>query len=121
MVIKVNDLRTQVNLGYTAKYPKWAIAYKYPAQQAVTKVLDIYCTVGRTGKVTPNARFKPVSVAQTTVEYATLHNADFIKEKDIRVGDEVVIHKAGDIIPEVIKVVLEKREEGSEPFKFPEN
>ncbi len=121
MVIKVNNLRTQIDLGYTAKYPKWAIAYKFPAQQAVTKVLDIFCTVGRTGKVTPNARFKPVSVAQTTVEYATLHNADFIKEKDIRIGDEVIIHKAGDIIPEVIKVVLDQREEESKPFQFPEN
>lgn len=121
MVIKVNNLRTQVDLGYTAKYPKWAIAYKFPAQQVVTKVLDIFCTVGRTGKVTPNARFKPVSVAQTTVEYATLHNADFIKEKDIRIGDEVIIHKAGDIIPEVVKVVLDRREEGLKPFKFPEN
>ena len=121
MVIKTNDLKTQVDLGYTAKYPKWAIAYKFPAQQVVTKVLDIFCTVGRTGKVTPNARFKPVSVAQTTVEYATLHNADFIKEKDIRIGDEVIIHKAGDIIPEVVKVVLDRREEGLKPFKFPEN
>ncbi len=121
MVIKVNDLQTQVALGYTTKYPKWAIAYKFPAQQVVTTVLDIFCTVGRTGKVTPNARFKPVSVAQTTVEYATLHNADFIKEKDIRINDEVVIHKAGDIIPEVIKVVLERRKEDAIPFVFPEN
>mgnify|MGYP001029159059 CR=1 FL=1 len=121
MVIKVNNLKTQIDLGYTAKYPKWAIAYKFPAQQVVTKVLDIFCTVGRTGKVTPNARFKPVSVAQTMVEYATLHNADFIKEKDIRIGDEVVIHKAGDIIPEVVKVVLDRREEGLKPFEFPKN
>ncbi|MGI6608070.1 MAG: NAD-dependent DNA ligase LigA [Erysipelotrichaceae bacterium] len=121
MVIKVNDLQTQVQLGYTVKYPKWAIAYKFPAQQVVTKVLDIFCTVGRTGKITPNARFKPVSVAQTTVEYATLHNADFIKEKDIRIGDEVVIHKAGDIIPEVVRVVLDRRKEGLQPFIFPEN
>lgn len=121
MVIKVNNLKTQVDLGYTAKYPKWAIAYKFPAQQVVTEVLDIYCTVGRTGKVTPNARFRPVSVAQTTVEYATLHNDDFIKQKDIRVGDSVVIHKAGDIIPEVVKVLLDKRPEGLKPFQFPEN
>ena len=121
MVIKVNDLTAQLALGYTAKYPKWAIAYKFPAQQVITRVLDIFCTVGRTGKVTPNARFKPVSVAQTTVEYATLHNEDFIKEKDIRIGDEVIIHKAGDIIPEVIKVVLERREADLKPFEFPEN
>ncbi|MGI6509851.1 MAG: NAD-dependent DNA ligase LigA [Erysipelotrichaceae bacterium] len=121
MVIKVNNLKTQVDLGYTAKYPKWAIAYKFPAQQVVTEVLDIFCTVGRTGKVTPNARFRPVSVAQTTVEYATLHNDDFIKQKDIRVGDAVVIHKAGDIIPEVVKVLLDKRPEGLKAFQFPEN
>lgn len=119
MVIKVNDLAMQNRLGYTIKYPKWAIAYKFPAEEVVTKVEDIFCTVGRTGKVTPNARFIPVTIAQTSVTYATLHNEDFIKERDIRVGDYVVVHKAGDIIPEVVKVVLEKREEGLKEYSFP--
>lgn len=120
MVIKVNDLAMQKRLGYTIKYPKWAIAYKFPAEEVVTKVEDIFCTVGRTGKVTPNARFIPVTIAQTSVTYATLHNEDFIKERDIRVGDYVVVHKAGDIIPEVVKVVLERREDGLKQYSFPD-
>ena len=120
MVIKVNDLAMQNKLGYTIKYPKWAIAYKFPAEEVTTRVEDIFCTVGRTGKVTPNARFIPVTIAQTSVTYATLHNEDFIKDRDIRVGDYVVVHKAGDIIPEVVKVVLEKREENLKEYVFPE-
>ena len=120
MVIKVNSLSAQQSLGFTQKYPRWAIAYKFPAEEAVTKVKDIFCTVGRTGKVTPNARFEPVTLAQTSVEYATLHNENFIKERDIRIGDYAVVHKAGDIIPEVVKVVLEKRREGLQPYKFPQ-
>ncbi|MDO4379019.1 MAG: NAD-dependent DNA ligase LigA [Erysipelotrichia bacterium] len=120
MVIKVNDLNLQNRLGYTVKYPKWAIAYKFPAEEVITKVEDIFCTVGRTGKVTPNARFIPVNIAQTSVTYATLHNEDFIKERDIRVGDYVVVHKAGDIIPEVVKVVLEKRQPGLKEYIFPQ-
>ncbi|MBR0137820.1 MAG: NAD-dependent DNA ligase LigA [Erysipelotrichaceae bacterium] len=119
MVIKVNDLAAQRRLGYTAKYPKWAIAYKFPAEEAVTTVEDIFCTVGRTGRVTPNARFVPVEIAQTTVEYASLHNEDYIKAKDIRVSDAVVVHKAGDIIPEVVKVVLDRRKSSSVPYIFP--
>lgn len=120
MVIKVNNLKAQNVLGYTIKYPKWAIAYKFPAEEVVTKVVDIFCTVGRTGKVTPNARFIPVNIAQTNVEYATLHNQDFIDEKDIRIGDEVVVHKAGDIIPEVVRVLVDRRQEGSKKYEFPE-
>ncbi len=120
MVIKVNDLNLQNRLGYTVKYPKWAIAYKFPAEEVITKVEDIFCTVGRTGKVTPNARFIPVNIAQTSVTYATLHNEDFIKERDIRIGDYVVVHKAGDIIPEVVKVVLEKRQSGLKEYNFPQ-
>ena len=119
MVIKVNDLAKQQQLGYTVKYPKWAIAYKFPAEEVVTKVVDIFCTVGRTGKVTPNARFVPVEIAQTNVEFATLHNEDYIKAKDIRVNDSVVVHKAGDIIPEVVKVIMERRPENSEGYIFP--
>lgn len=119
MVIKVNDLALQEKLGYTIKYPKWAIAYKFPAEEVITRVEDIFCTVGRTGRVTPNARFIPVNIAQTSVTYATLHNEDFIKERDIRVGDYVVVHKAGDIIPEVVKVVTEKRTDGLKKYEFP--
>ena len=104
-----NDLQLQRQLGFTVKYPKWAIAYKFPAAQVTTRVEDIFCTVGRTGKVTPNAKLTPVTIAQTSVSYATLHNEDFIIERDIRVSDYVVVHKAGDIIPEVVKVVMEKR------------
>ena len=120
MVIKVNDLAKQQLLGYTAKYPKWATAYKFPAEEVVTEVKDIFCTVGRTGRVTPNARFRPVEIAQTNVEYATLHNCDYIINKDIRVGDSVVVHKAGDIIPEVVRVIPERRPEDSVPYMFPE-
>lgn len=120
MVIKVNDLAKQRQLGFTVKYPKWAIAYKFPAEEVVTTVEDIFCTVGRTGKVTPNARFIPVEIAQTMVEYATLHNEDYIKSKDIRVGDSVIVHKAGDIIPEVVKVVMDRRKKDSVPYIFPD-
>ena len=120
MVIKVNNLQDQATLGYTVKYPKWAIAYKFPAEEVITKVEDIFCTVGRTGKVTPNARFIPVTIAQTNVEYATLHNEDFIKERDIRIGDEVIVHKAGDIIPEVVKVVMDRRKTDLPVYTFPE-
>ena len=120
MVIKVNDLAKQQQLGFTVKYPRWAIAYKFPAEEVVTTVEDIFVTVGRTGRVTPNARFIPVEIAQTTVEYATLHNEDYIKEKDIRVHDSVIVHKAGDIIPEVVKVVMDRRPAYSVPYKFPE-
>ena len=119
MVIKVNSLAVQRQLGYTAKYPKWAIAYKFPAQEVVTVVEDIFCTVGRTGKVTPNARFQPVEVAQSVIEFATLHNEDYIRAKDIRVGDSVIIHKAGDVIPEVVRVVTERRPAVSRPYQFP--
>ncbi|MBQ6655620.1 MAG: NAD-dependent DNA ligase LigA [Erysipelotrichaceae bacterium] len=119
MVIKVNDLQAQSELGFTQKYPRWAIAYKFPAEEVTTQLLDIFCTVGRTGKVTPNAHLSPVTLAQTSVEYATLHNENFIRERDIRVGDQVVVHKAGDIIPEVVKVVLERRRPDSRPYVFP--
>ncbi len=119
MVIKVNDLQLQRQLGFTVKYPKWALAYKFPAALVTTKVEDILCSVGRTGKVTPNAKLTPVTIAQTSVSYATLHNEDFIIERDIRVSDYVVVHKAGDIIPEVVKVVMEKRNPESKKYQFP--
>ena len=120
MVIKVNDLAKQQILGFTAKYPKWATAYKFPAEEVVTEVKDIFCTVGRTGRVTPNARFRPVEIAQTMVEFATLHNCDYIINKDIRVSDSVVVHKAGDIIPEVVRVIPERRKADSVPYVFPD-
>jgi len=111
IVIKVNDINIQKKVGYTSKYPKWATAYKFPAEEVVTKLEKIIYTVGRTGKITPNAVLSPVRVAGTRVSKATLHNFDLIKEKDIREGDFVVIRKAGEIIPEVVKPLLERRGE----------
>ncbi len=119
IVIKVNRYAHQDELGYTAKSPRWAIAYKFPAEEVTTKLLDIDLTVGRTGVITPTAILAPVLVAGTTVGRASLHNEDLIREKDIRIGDTVIIRKAGDIIPQVVGVVLEQREEGSEPYAMP--
>lgn len=118
MVIKVDDIYIQEALGYTAKSPKWATAYKFPPEEVTTKLKDIIFTVGRTGKITPNAILEPVKVAGSTISRATLHNEDFIKEKDIRVGDIVVIRKAGDVIPEVVNVKLDRREKNSKVFKM---
>lgn len=120
MVIKVNSLRQQELLGFTAKSPRWAIAYKFPAEQVTTVVRDIIVRVGRTGVVTPTAVFDPVVVAGSTVSRATLHNQDFITEKDLRLGDTVVIHKAGDIIPEVVEVLYDKRQGNEEPYQIPD-
>lgn len=119
MVIKVNRLADQEQLGYTAKDPRWAIAYKFPTEQAVTTVEDIFVGVGRTGVLTPTAILRPVRVAGSTVSRATLHNQDFIEEKDIRVGDTVIIHKAGEVIPEVVSVIKEKRSGEEVPFVMP--
>lgn len=121
IVVKVNRYAHQDELGYTAKSPRWAIAYKFPAEEVVTKVLDIDLTVGRTGVMTPTAILQPVQVAGTTVGRASLHNEDLIREKDIRIGDTVIVHKAGDIIPEVVRVILEQRPEDTEPFEMPKN
>lgn len=118
IVIKVNDIRTQEQLGFTAKYPKWATAYKFPAMEVETKLKDIKFTVGRTGKITPNAILEPVKVAGSTISKATLHNEDYVKDKDIRVGDIVVIRKAGDVIPEVVRVKFERREKDAPKFKM---
>ncbi len=120
MVIKVNSYALQRDLGFTSRIPKWAIAYKFPAEEVVTKLEDIFITVGRTGKCTPNAKLTPVKVAGTTVSFATLHNEDNIADKDIRIGDSVVVRKAGDIIPEVVKAIKEKRDGSQLPFEFPE-
>lgn len=120
MVIKVNDLASQHALGYTAKDPRWAIAYKFPAEQAITVVEDIFVGLGRTGVLTPTAILRPVKVAGSTISRATLHNLDYIEEKDIRIGDTVVIHKAGEVIPKVLSVVLEKRTGEEIPFVMPQ-
>lgn len=121
MVIKVNDLASQQVLGYTAKDPRWAIAYKFPAQQATTIVEDIFVGLGRTGVLTPTAILRPVSVAGSMISRATLHNQDFIEEKDIRIGDTVVIHKAGEVIPEVVSVLKDKRTGDERVFVMPTN
>ncbi|SMC46591.1 NAD-dependent DNA ligase LigA [Sporomusa malonica] len=119
LVIKVNNLASQRALGSTAKDPRWAIAYKFPAEQAATVVEDIFVRVGRTGVLTPTAILRPVRLAGSTVSRATLHNADFIEEKDIRIGDTVIVHKAGEIIPEVIAVVENRRTGSEQPFIMP--
>ncbi|MFC6040424.1 NAD-dependent DNA ligase LigA [Paenisporosarcina macmurdoensis] len=119
IVIKVNRYVHQQELGFTAKSPRWATAYKFPAEEVVTTLLDIELTVGRTGTLTPTAILQPVKVAGTTVGRASLHNEDLIREKDIRIGDTVIIRKAGDIIPEVVAVVLEARKEDLPEYKMP--
>ena len=110
VVIKVDDMNLYDKLGYTAKTPRWAIAYKFPPEEVVTKLTDIIFTVGRTGKITPNAVLEPVRVAGSTVQRATLHNEDFILDKGLMVGDYVVLRKAGDVIPEVVKPVENRRD-----------
>src|SRR5690606_26047757 len=119
IVIKVNSYAQQEKLGATAKSPRWAIAYKFPAEEVITQLLEIELNVGRTGVVTPTAILQPVKVAGTTVGRATLHNEDLIKEKDIRIGDHVVIKKAGDIIPEVVSVVVDRRTGEEIEFSMP--
>ncbi|MFO7154665.1 MAG: NAD-dependent DNA ligase LigA [Caldicoprobacter oshimai] len=119
LVIKVNNLRQRDMLGATTKNPRWAIAYKFPAEQKETVIRDIIVQVGRTGVLTPTAVFDPVPVGGSIVSRATLHNEDYIKEKDIRIGDTVVIRKAGDVIPEVVEVKKEKRTGNEKPFVMP--
>ncbi|EAG1957994.1 NAD-dependent DNA ligase LigA [Listeria monocytogenes] len=120
-VLKLNNLEQQRQMGNTVKSPRWSIAYKFPAEEVPTKLLDIELNVGRTGVITPTAVLEPVRVAGTTVSRASLHNEDLITEKDIRIGDTVLIKKAGDIIPEVIKSITEKRSGSEEPFHMPKN
>ncbi|WDL98577.1 NAD-dependent DNA ligase LigA [Alicyclobacillus sp. ALC3] len=119
MVIKVDSLALQERLGFTAKSPRWAIAYKYQAEQAETVLRDIELSVGRTGAVTPTAVFNPVQLAGTTVSRASLHNEDYIRDKDIRLGDTIVVQKAGDIIPEVVRSLPEMRTGVEVPYVFP--
>ena len=118
IVIKVNEIELHDIIGETVKYPKWAIAYKFPPEEVSTKLLDITYQVGRTGVITPVANFKPVFVQGSLISKATLHNEDYIKEKDIHIGDTVIIHKAGDVIPEVVKPILDLREANYTPFKM---
>lgn len=119
IVVKVNERALQETLGYTGKGPRFAIAYKFPAEQVTTVVEDITLQVGRTGKLTPVAHLRPVSVAGSTVARATLHNEDFIQEKDIRIGDTVILQKAGDIIPEIVQVLPEFRSGKEKKWTFP--
>ncbi|UXS68642.1 NAD-dependent DNA ligase LigA [Staphylococcus chromogenes] len=119
IVIKVNAIEHQEEMGFTQKSPRWAIAYKFPAEEVVTTLLDIELSIGRTGVVTPTAVLEPVHVAGTTVSRASLHNEDLIHERDIRIGDEVVVKKAGDIIPEVVRVILDRRPENTEKYHMP--
>jgi DNA ligase (NAD+) len=118
IVVKVNEIEHYDLIGYTAKSPKWAIAYKFPAEEVITKINSITFQVGRTGQITPVANLNPVLVQGSTVSRATLHNEDYVMEKDIRENDYVVIKKAGDIIPEVVRVVLERRDESTSSFKM---
>ena len=121
VVIKDNSILEQQALGFTAKYPKWATAYKFPATEVLTKLTDIIFTVGRTGQITPNAVLEPVIVQGSTIRRATLHNEDYVKEKDLKIGDIVSIRKAGDVIPEVVKPIKERRtgeEKDFEMIKF---
>ena len=118
VVVKVNNIREQQKLGYTAKYPKWATAYKFPAEEVLTKLTDIIFTVGRTGQITPNAVLEPVIVAGSTISRATLHNEDYVIEKELKIGDIVSIRKAGDVIPEVVEVKKERRTGKEKDFEM---
>jgi DNA ligase (NAD+) len=119
VVVKVNELATQKALGTTARSPRWAIAYKFPAEQVVTKVLGIEVQVGRTGALTPLAELEPILVAGSTVSRATLHNEDIVRDRDIRIGDFVVLQKAGDVIPEIVRSLPERRDGSELPFQMP--
>ena len=121
IVIKVNSIDDQQKLGSTAKYPKWCTAYKFPAKEVLTKLTDIIFTVGRTGQITPNAVLEPVIVAGSTISRATLHNEDYVKEKDLKIGDIVSIRKAGDVIPEVVEVKKERRTGKEKDFEMIKN
>ena len=121
IVIKVNDIHMQRELGATAKYPRWVIAYKFPAEEVKTKLTNIVCTVGRTGQITPNAVFDPIKIMGSTVRRATLHNEQYILDKNLLIGDTILVRKAGDVIPEVVGPVIKERKGTEIEFKMPEN
>ena len=121
IVIKVNDIEMQKELGSTAKYPKWVVAYKFPAEEVKTKLIDIVCTVGRTGQVTPNAIFEPVKIMGSTIRRATLHNGDYINSKNLKIGDTIKVRKAGDVIPEVVSALESERNGTERDFVMPTN
>ena len=119
VVIKVNDISIQSSLGFTSKSPRWAIAYKFPAEQVRTRITDVVIQVGRTGILTPVAKLEPIKLAGTTVKRASLHNFDYVKNRDIRIGDTVLVEKAGEIIPQVIKSIKEERVGNEKPIELP--